>query len=82
MCNSFSEILTSCGVGILPAQIWAGKMPTPQDFQLKLHTAFPTCCLKLLEVCFADRACLDIFENRDQVIAHANHGVLAALNNI
>jgi acylphosphatase len=27
-------------VGILPARIWAGKLPTPQDFQLKLHIAF------------------------------------------
>jgi hypothetical protein len=33
---------TSHGVGILPAQIWAGKMPTPQEslvFRTKLRMA-------------------------------------------
>ena len=36
----FLKPLISCGVGILPAQIRTGKMPIPQDFQIKLHIAF------------------------------------------
>jgi hypothetical protein len=26
-------------MGILPAQTWTGKMPIPQEFQIKLHIA-------------------------------------------
>ena len=39
VCNSFSETLDLLWVGILPAQIRTGKMPIPQDFQIKLHIA-------------------------------------------
>ena len=33
----FLKSLIYRGVGILPAQIRTGKMPIPQDFQIKLH---------------------------------------------